>query len=68
MCEIITPPVGERSIVMSVSVCVCVFVRDHIFGTTRLIFTTYFGRVGYGRSSVLLWRRSDRLCTVLLVL
>jgi len=53
---------------MSVSVCVCVFVRDHIFGTTRLIFTTYFGRVGYGRSSVLLWRRSDRLCTVLLVL
>jgi len=34
-------PIGERSIVMSVSVClsVCVFVRDHIFGTTRPIFT-----------------------------
>ena len=29
------PPTGERSIVMSVSACVfvCLFVRDHIFGT-----------------------------------
>ena len=41
------PPVGERSIVMSVSVCVCVCVcvclsvRDHIFGTTRPIFTNF---------------------------
>jgi len=56
--------IGERSIVMSVSVCVSVslYVRDHIFGTTRPIFTI-FARVTYGRGSVLLWRRSDTLCT-----
>ena len=64
MCVIFTPPpIGERSIVMSVSVClcVCVLVRDHIFGTTRPIFTT-FCACSYGRGSVLLWRRSDMLC------
>ena len=39
------PPIGERSIVMSVSVslcvcvCVCLSVRDHIFVTTSSIFT-----------------------------
>jgi len=34
--QILTPPpIGERSIVMSVSVCLSV--RDHIFGTTRPI-------------------------------
>ena len=50
---------------MSVSVCVsvCLFVRDHIFGTTRRIFTTFFTHVTYGRGSVLPWRRSDMLCT-----
>ena len=40
--RIVTPlQIGQRSIVMSVSVCVCVcvFVRDHIFATTRPIFT-----------------------------
>jgi len=42
------------------SVSVCVSVRDHIFGTTRPIFT-YFKRVTCGRGSVLLWRRSDML-------
>ena len=38
------PPIGERSIVMSVCVCVCVCVsaRDHIFGTTRPIFTQFW--------------------------
>ena len=52
-----------------VCVCVCVFVclsvRDHIFGTrlTRAIFTKFFLHVTYGRGSVLLWRRSDMLCT-----
>jgi len=32
-----------RSIVMSVSVCLCVClsVRDHIYGTTRPIFTSF---------------------------
>jgi len=43
------PPIGERSIVMSVSVCLCMCVslRDHIFGTTRPIFTI-FVHVTYG--------------------
>ena len=31
----------ERSIVMSVSVCLSVSVRDHISGTTRPIFTKF---------------------------
>jgi len=42
---------------------VCLSVRDHIFGTTRPIFTKYFVHVTYGRGSVLLWRHSDTLCT-----
>jgi len=49
---------GERSIVTSVSVCVCVrvclSVREHIFGTTRPIFIKLFVHVTYGRGSVLL--------------
>ena len=58
------PPTVERSTVMNLSVCLCVFfsVRNHIFGTTRPIFTI-FVRVTYGRDSVLLWRRSDMLRT-----
>jgi len=38
-------------------------VRDHIFGTTRPIFANFFVRVTGGRGSVLLWRRTDMLCT-----
>ena len=56
------PPIGEQSIVMNVSVCVCLSVRDHIFGTTRPIFTKFFVHVTYGRGSALPWRRSDVLC------
>jgi len=41
---------------MSVSVCLCVCVRDHIFRSTRLIFTKLLVRVTYDRSSVLFWR------------
>ena len=38
--RLVAPPrIGERDIVMSVSVCV--FARDHIFGTTRPIFTKF---------------------------
>ena len=39
----ISPPIGEWSIMMTVSVwvslCVCLSVRDHSFGPTRAIFT-----------------------------
>jgi len=45
------------------SMSVCLSVRDPIFGTTRPIFTKYFVHVTYGRDSVLLWQRSDMLCT-----
>ena len=50
---------------MSVSVCLsmCLSVRDHLFGTASPIFTKTFVRVTDGRVSVLLWRRSDMLCT-----
>ena len=52
---------------MAVSVClsvrVCLSVHDHIFGTTRPIFTKIFLHVTYCRGSVLLWRRNDTLCT-----
>jgi len=59
------PLIRDQSIVMIVSVClsVCSSVRDHIFGTACLIFTTFLMHVTYGRGSVLLWRRSDTLCT-----
>ena len=44
-------------------VSVCLSVCDHIFGTTRPIFTKIFVHVTYGRGSVLRWWRSDMLCT-----
>ena len=43
---------------MSGSVCMFLTVHDHIFGTTRPIFTKFFT---YGRGSVLLWQHSDML-------
>ena len=61
------PPIGERSIVMSVSVCVClcVFVclRSYLRNYTA-IFAKVFVHVAYGRGSVLLWRHCDTLCTM----
>ena len=48
---------------MSVSVCVCLSVRDHISGTTRPVFTKFLMHVTHGRGLVLLWRLSDTLCT-----
>jgi len=51
------------SVSVCVSVCVCLSVRDHIFGTTRPIFTKLFAHVTYDRGSVLVWRHSDTLCT-----
>ena len=48
---------------LSVCVCVCLSVRDHIFRTARPIFTKFFVHVTYDRGLVILWRRSDKLCT-----
>jgi len=61
------PPIGERSIVMTMSVCVsvclsvcvCLSVREHTSGNTRPIFTELFVHVTYGHGSVLLWRRHN---------
>jgi len=50
------------SVFVCLSVCVCLSVRDHIFGTTRPVFVQIFAPVTYGRGSVLLWRRSETLC------
>jgi len=51
---------------MSVSVCVCVFVllcpRSYLRNYTSDL-PQFFVLVTYGRVSVLLWRRSDMLCT-----
>ena len=58
-------PIGEQSIVMSVSECVsvCLSVHDHIFGIIRPIFSKFLMHVAYGRCSILFWWRSDTLCT-----
>jgi len=44
-----------------VSVCVCLSVRDHIFGTTRPIFTKNFVHVSGDIGSVILCRCCDTL-------
>jgi len=48
--------VGKRSIVMSVSVCLCVCLSDgdHIFGTTCPIFSKFIVRITFGLRSF--WR------------
>ena len=62
-------PIGKQSIVMSMPVCaclcVCVFVcpLSYLRNYTRPIFAKIFVHVTYGRGSVLLWQRSDMLCT-----
>ena len=58
---IIPPPIEERSIVMTVSVCLAV--SGHISGTACLIFPKLFTHVSYIRGLVLFWRRCDMLCT-----
>ena len=65
-CRIITPPpIGERSIVMSMSVCVCVFVcpLSYLRNYTSDFQKMFSSCVSDGRGSVLLWRCSDMLCT-----
>ena len=60
-------PIVERSIVMNVSVCLClcVFVCPRSYLRTIHVRSSrnFFVRVTYGRGSVLLWRRSDTLRT-----
>jgi len=46
---------------VSVCVCVCLFVI--ISSELHVRSSTNFVLVAYGRGSVLLWRRSDTLCT-----
>jgi len=62
--DFISPPIWERSTAMraSVCLCVCVSVREHISGTTRLTFTkfSYMLRIAVARS---LWLHCDILCT-----
>jgi len=43
VCFVTPAPMGERSIAMKVSVCLCMClsVRDHVFGTTRPICTKF---------------------------
>ena len=50
---------------MSVSVCLCMFVclRSYLRNYTSDLHQFFFMHVTYGRGSVLLWRRSDMLCT-----
>jgi len=47
----------------SVCGCVCLSVRDNIFGTTHQVVAKCFVHVTYGHSSVLLWQHTDTLCT-----
>jgi len=47
---------------MSVSVCVCLSDCDHIFGTTRPIFTEICAHVTDGCGLVLFRWRDDMLC------
>ena len=64
--QIVTPPpIGKRSIVMSVShsVCVCVCLPEIISSELHVRSSPIFLRLTYGRGSVLLWRRNGTLCT-----
>ena len=58
------PHRGAKYTVMTVTVCVCVFVcpRAYLPNYTSDL-CQFFVHVIYGRSSVLLWRRSDMSCT-----
>jgi len=55
--------VGERSIAISLLVCVSVSVREHISGTAGPIFTKFVVQIPCGCGSVLLLRRCATLCT-----
>jgi len=60
------PPREEPSIVISVSVCLYLYVCPHaISGTTPSYqnLAKFSVHTAYGPYSVLLWRRCDALCT-----
>jgi len=46
---------------VSVCLCMCLSVYNHISGTTLPIFTKFFVHVTNGRGLVLIWRHSDTL-------
>ena len=55
----------DQFVCLCVCVCACVSVheREHIAGTAGPIFTKFFVQIPCGRSSELLWRLCDTLCT-----
>jgi len=61
-------PLGECSVAISfclcICLCVCLYVREHISGTVRPIFTSFFVQIPCGRGSVLIWRRCNKLCNM----
>jgi len=54
-----------RACVCVLCVCVCVFVclRSHLRNYASDLHQFFSEHVTYGRGSVLLWRRSDMICT-----
>ena len=62
-------PVGEQSIAIGLSVCLCVrlsvclSVNEHIAGTAGPIVTKCFMQIPSGCGSILLWLLCDTLCT-----
>jgi len=57
----------ERSIAIGLfvceSLCVHLSVREHISGTTGLIFTKFCMQIPCGHGSVTVWQHCDTLCT-----
>jgi len=57
--------IGERRIAvgLSVSLSVCLSVREHISGTAGPTFPKFCVQIPCGRGLALLWRRCGMLCT-----
>jgi len=59
-------PIGERSIAISVFVCLCVCLSDCLLaylGNRWTDLREFLVQIPCGRGFVLLWRRCDMLCT-----
>ena len=54
--------VGERSIAISLSVCLCVCLRAYLWNRWTDLHE-FFMQIPCGCGAVLLWRRCDTLCT-----